>query len=167
MKTMGKNKSFEFRSEWLDIIHSLEKESQLAVFDALACKMLGRRCPALSKQQRSVIDTIIQLSNNGEDVTTIKTPSFVPPTVEDVHNFCIAKQIYDVDAVMWWNYYNSKGWMVGRNKMKSWQSAVYTWHRRSNNNNQYGRTQQQNRSQSAINAGETAAERTIREIYGV
>ena len=72
VKTMGKNKSFEFRSEWLDIIHSLEKESQLAVFDALACKMLGRRCPALSKQQRSVIDTIIQLSKKMNNMCMYK-----------------------------------------------------------------------------------------------
>ena len=27
----------------------------------------------------------------------------------------------------WWNFYNSKGWFVGKNKMKSWKSAIVTW----------------------------------------
>lgn len=30
-------------------------------------------------------------------------------------------------AVKFWNHYDSKGWMVGKNKMQRWRSAVMTW----------------------------------------
>lgn len=30
-------------------------------------------------------------------------------------------------AVKFWNHYDSKGWMVGKNKMQRWKSAVMTW----------------------------------------
>lgn len=30
-------------------------------------------------------------------------------------------------AVKFWNFYDSKGWMVGKTKMKKWKSAVMTW----------------------------------------
>lgn len=30
-------------------------------------------------------------------------------------------------AVKFWNHYDSKGWMVGKNKMQKWKSAVMTW----------------------------------------
>lgn len=30
-------------------------------------------------------------------------------------------------AVKFWNFYDAKDWMVGKNKMKKWKSAVMTW----------------------------------------
>ncbi len=32
-----------------------------------------------------------------------------------------------MDAEAFWNFYESKDWMIGKNKMKKWQSAVITW----------------------------------------
>ena len=34
-----------------------------------------------------------------------------------------------VDPVAFWNFYTSKDWMIGKNKMKSWRNAVVTWER--------------------------------------
>ena len=51
---------------------------------------------------------------------------FIPPTVEDVKQYCFDHG-YTVDAERFVSYYESNGWMVGRNKMKSWQAAVRTW----------------------------------------
>lgn len=47
---------------------------------------------------------------------------FVPPTVEEVQ-----KYTPEVDAHKFVNFYESKGWMVGKNKMKSWKAAVRNW----------------------------------------
>ena len=33
----------------------------------------------------------------------------------------------EIDAERFVAYYDSNGWMVGRNKMKSWKSAIITW----------------------------------------
>jgi len=51
---------------------------------------------------------------------------FVRPTVEDVQAYCIERK-NAVDAVKFWNFYEAKGWMIGRNHMKSWKAAVHTW----------------------------------------
>lgn len=51
---------------------------------------------------------------------------FVPPTVQDVAEYCREKG-YPVDPERFIAYYESNGWMVGRNPMKSWQAAVRTW----------------------------------------
>jgi hypothetical protein len=26
-----------------------------------------------------------------------------------------------------WNFYESKNWMIGKNKMKNWKAAIKTW----------------------------------------
>ena len=54
---------------------------------------------------------------------------FVKPTVDEVAAHVRAKG-YTFDPVSFWNYYESNGWKVGRNTMKSWTSACVTWQRK-------------------------------------
>ncbi len=61
---------------------------------------------------------------------------FVKPTIEELSQY-IGEKGYDIDPEKFWNFYESKGWMVGRNKMKNWRAAVTTWVRK-RNNYQYG-----------------------------
>jgi hypothetical protein len=58
-----------------------------------------------------------------------KTTRFVPPTVEEVREYC-AQKGYDMDAEAFWNHYESNGWRVGKSPMKSWQAAVRNWQSR-------------------------------------
>jgi len=54
---------------------------------------------------------------------------FKPPTVKQAEDY-ITLNNYKVDAELWWDYYESVGWRVGKNKMVNWQAAVRTWHRK-------------------------------------
>jgi len=55
-----------------------------------------------------------------------KPKRFTPPTIEDVASYCLERN-NGVDSAKWHNFYSSKGWMVGKNKMKDWKAAVRTW----------------------------------------
>lgn len=55
-----------------------------------------------------------------------KRTRFSPPTVDDVKAYCKERN-NSVDAERFIDYYNSNGWMVGKNKMKDWKAAVRTW----------------------------------------
>ena len=37
---------------------------------------------------------------------------------------------YVFDAEAFWNYYESKGWRVGRHMMKSWRAVCVTWQKK-------------------------------------
>jgi hypothetical protein len=52
--------------------------------------------------------------------------TFKPPTLEEVKAYCKERN-KGVDAEKWHDFYTSKGWMVGKNKMKDWKAAVRTW----------------------------------------
>lgn len=56
---------------------------------------------------------------------------FVIPTVEQIKEYCTERN-NKIDADYFFNYYQSKGWMIGKNKMKDWKSAVHTWEKREN-----------------------------------
>lgn len=53
---------------------------------------------------------------------------FTPPTLEEVKAYC-AERGNKVDAERFIDFYTSKGWFVGKNKMKDWKAAVRTWER--------------------------------------
>jgi len=50
----------------------------------------------------------------------------IPPLLENVIQYCIERD-KNIDANKWYNFYQSKGWMIGKNKMKDWKAAVRTW----------------------------------------
>lgn len=54
------------------------------------------------------------------------TSTFKKPTVAEVAEYC-AKRENGIDAEEFWHFYESKGWCVGKQKMKDWTSAVITW----------------------------------------
>ena len=57
---------------------------------------------------------------------------FVPPSVEEVKGYC-RERGNSVNAQAFVDFYESKGWMVGKNSMKDWKAAVRTWERNNNN----------------------------------
>ena len=55
--------------------------------------------------------------------------TFSPPCVDDVRRYC-GEQGLEIDAGKFVDFYASKGWMVGKNKMRDWRAAVRNWNRR-------------------------------------
>jgi uncharacterized protein YdaU (DUF1376 family) len=47
-------------------------------------------------------------------------------TIEEIRNYCTERN-NKVDPETFFNFYESKGWMIGKNKMKDWKAAVRTW----------------------------------------
>ena len=61
--------------------------------------------------------------------------NFIKPTIEEINQYCIEK-CYNIDAEKFYNFYEAKGWMIGKNKMKNWKSALTVWNRSNVNNNE-------------------------------
>ena len=78
------------------------------------------------------------------DSTSAKSAKrFCPPTLEEVKSYVIEKG-YTMDAERFCNFYESKGWFVGKNKMKDWQAAVRNWEKSDKANNKQSSNKQAN-----------------------
>lgn len=53
---------------------------------------------------------------------------FTPPTVDEVRDYC-QERGNSVDPERFVDFYASKGWLVGKTKMKDWRAAVRSWER--------------------------------------
>ena len=75
-----------------------------------------------------------------EEVTTptdarAASPARTPmkrPTLEEVQAY-VTEKGYSVDAESFIAFYESNGWKVGKNPMKSWRAALVTWQKRNAN----------------------------------
>lgn len=69
-----------------------------------------------------VVETLDKIRNE-------KSKKFVPPTLEEVIVELRSQKVryYQQNAEKFWNFYEAKNWMIGKNKMKSWKAAIKTW----------------------------------------
>lgn len=65
--------------------------------------------------------------NNNTDKR--KSRNTIPPTVDQVEAYCKERN-NGIDAEYFIAFYEAKGWMLGKNKMKDWKSAIITWEKR-------------------------------------
>ena len=77
----------------------------------------------------------------------IRGKNFVPPTLEEVKAYCEERK-NTVDPDTFINFYESKGWFVGKNKMKDWKAAVRTWEKNRDNKIQPKKNEFKNFQQS-------------------
>ena len=68
-------------------------------------------------------------NKNVKNDKNVKNNIFVPPTVQEVKDY-LSSVGSSLDAESFVAFYESKGWMIGKNKMKSWKSAIVTWEKK-------------------------------------
>ena len=54
---------------------------------------------------------------------------FKKPKLDEVKDYCLERN-NNIDSEAFINFYDSKGWMVGKNKMKDWKACIRTWEKR-------------------------------------
>lgn len=95
-------------------------------------------------QDVSKVDTEVRVGKDrlGKDSLNSrgKSTRFIPPTADEVRVYCM-ERCNNVDADRFVDYYTSKGWMIGKNKMKDWKAAVRTWERKGQQNQQKPRNE--------------------------
>lgn len=62
-----------------------------------------------------------------KEVKNITPERFKSPQIKDIFDYFSAKGSSKAEADKFFHFYESKNWMVGKNKMKKWESAASGW----------------------------------------
>ena len=99
--------------------------------DVIECKS-GVRQRREEKRREDIDKSRVDIEIESEEETAPqkerKRSQFYPPTVDEVKAYC-QERGNSVDAERFCDFYGSKGWMVGKSKMKDWKCAVRNWER--------------------------------------
>ena len=82
---------------------------------------------------------------------------FLPPTISEVKEYC-EKRKNGINPEQFVNFYQSKGWMIGKNKMKDWKAAVRTWEIKNRKNNGNNQTSDNSKFRDSKNVYETKSD---------
>lgn len=74
------------------------------------------------------IDNNINIISESEETKMKKSSGFKKPTIEEIKEYCLERN-NDIDAEYFYDFYESKNWYVGKNKMKDWKASIRTWER--------------------------------------
>ena len=118
MLTESENKSYELVHQNVipDVIPTVNPVKVRLGKDSIgkgSVQMYDKSTPEIEKDIRAKIP---------------KRNYFTPPTYEEVASYCEERK-NTVDAQRFIDFYSSKGWMVGKSKMKDWKASVRTWER--------------------------------------
>lgn len=84
----------------------------------------------VSKAEANDKQTASEKENEKEnECYKTRSSRFTPPAFEEVEAYCSERR-NGVDPQRFIDFYETKGWMVGKNKMKDWKAAVRTWEQR-------------------------------------
>jgi hypothetical protein len=127
-------------------VYQVEKE-QLELKKNGSYSLLNKPCI----QNGYSLDTQVRLGKDrlelGKDSLNNKVDKppktkFIKPTLEEISLYCQERK-NNIDAERFFDYYETNGWMAGKNKMKDWKAAVRNWERNQkggNNGNQHDGT---------------------------
>jgi hypothetical protein len=91
----------------------------------------GRNGTGMGQERDRNGDTTI--NPNPKPKPKKKTVRFTPPSLSEVKDYCLERN-NKIDPEGFIDFYESKGWMVGKNKMKDWKAAIRTWEKKDNGN---------------------------------
>ena len=104
------------------------------------------------RKQKLTDNTNINITNTNTTYSN-KEVRFKKPSFDEVNNYCLERK-NNIDANAFLDFYQSKNWMVGKNKMKDWKACVRTWERRDVKTSSTGMSKIHSHLQKNINVKE-------------
>ncbi len=76
------------------------------------------------------MDTQVRLGKDSiGKVNKKEVKRFVKPSIDEIKDYCIERN-NGINANAFYDFYETKDWMVGKNKMKDWKACIRTWEQR-------------------------------------
>ena len=131
-KTLALNKIGKTKEEQTDN-KSKTNEKQIENKSASTAEQIRQPLfPIKDKGERK--KDIGEKKDKEKSASASSPPRFHKPTVDEVRAY-IQENDYHVNPNDFVNFYESKGWLVGKSPMKDWKAAVRTWESKEKNEN--------------------------------
>ncbi len=98
---------------------------------ALKAAKLAKGTMTWPEVEKTLLEALLRQSGDAAPITGTTHADFgdrkqIPPTAQQVTAYSVFIG-YPLDGQAWCDAYETKGWKVGKERMKDWQAAVRTW----------------------------------------
>ena len=120
---------------WLSLLEKNGYITRVLIYRQGSKEILSRYIKLVDKPSLKMCTDNTNINITNTNLTDSNTKgSFVKPTIIDINEYCKERK-NNVDADTFFNFYESKDWLIGKNKMKNWKACIITWEKSRNNKN--------------------------------
>ena len=110
------------------LIKSLKREGKIEQLEKV--RTVSGQSPDKIRLDKIRLEKIKTEKN--KDIEQQKRKRFVPPSTQEAEDYFFENRSTQSEARKFIDFYESKGWLVGKSKMKDWKAAARNWIRRNN-----------------------------------
>ena len=116
--------------KWLKILEQNNYIKRVNIYKQGSKEILTRVITLVNNPRKEKFTDNINININNTNLTdSNRKARFKKPSVIDIIDYCKERN-NNIDAEAFIDFYESKDWKIGKNKMKDWKAAVRTWERR-------------------------------------
>jgi len=116
--------------KWLKILEKNNYIKRVNIYKQGSKEILTRVITLVNNPRKEKFTDNINININNTNLTdSNKKAFFKKPSVIDIIDYCKERN-NNIDAEAFIDFYESKDWKIGKNKMKDWKACVRTWERR-------------------------------------
>ena len=116
--------------KWLKILEDNKHIKRVNIYKQGSKEILTRVITLVNIPSKEKLTDNTNININNINLTDSNNKGrFKKPTLDQVNDYCIERN-NNVDAEAFLDFYESKDWKIGKNKMKDWKACVRTWERR-------------------------------------
>jgi len=118
---------------WLSLLDKNGYITRVLIYRQGSKEILSRYIKLVDKPSLKMCTDNTNINITNTNLTdSNKKALFKKPSLVEVKNYCILRK-NNIDAESFIDFYESKGWQIGKEKMKSWKACVRTWEGRDKN----------------------------------
>ena len=115
---------------WLKMLDDNDYIDRIVIYREGSKEIMYRHIILKDKGSINISTDNTNININNTNLTdSNKKAFFKKPTFDEVNNYCLERN-NNIDAEAFIDFYESKNFMIGKNKMKDWKAAVRTWEKR-------------------------------------
>ena len=116
--------------KWLKILEDNNYIKRVNIYKQGSKEILTRVITLVNNPHKQKLTDNNNININNNNLTdSNKKAFFKKPSVIDIIDYCKERN-NNIDADAFIDFYESKDWKIGKNRMKDWKAAVRTWERR-------------------------------------
>mgnify|MGYP003656561989 CR=1 FL=1 len=114
--------------KWLKVLEDNNYIKRVNIYKQGSKEILSRVITLVNMPSKHILTDNTTI-NNTNLTDSNKKAFFKKPTLDEVKDYCILRK-NNIDANAFIDFYESKGWKIGKETMKSWKACVRTWESR-------------------------------------
>ena len=119
---------------WLSLLDKNGYITRVLIYRQGSKEILSRYIKLVDKPSLKMCTDNTNINITNTNLTdSNKKAFFKKPTLDEVKNYCILRK-NNIDSQAFIDFYESKGWQIGKEIMKSWKACVRTWESREKKN---------------------------------